>query len=311
VGKERCRLVSATGDSQAEAGVSGPGSLDRAGLCQSTTAPWRFDEDVRHYSLAKWSTIGVWLQKLADDSIGQIRFPAPLPSRERLRAGTKAIRSAELSVSHLVGSGFYTDTDAEARRRSVDHTVAALGVADSLSARCLVVVPGRLNGLSRARALDLSAAAITAALERSDGSTVSLAIEPVTDVDFITTLDDALDLADLVDHDRVGVLPDSFHVLRDPGSPEAIERAAGRILAVHLADAEGDGTWARLPPGEGRLALADFVTRIEAGGYRGTYDVELISTRATEAEAHDLLKRCTNGMHGIVASLAFGRTRSD
>ena len=285
-------------------------SLRRAGVCQSTTAPWRFDEDVRHYSFAGWTAIGVWLQKLADDSIASIRFPAPLPSRERVRAAVNMLRTAGLSVSHLVGSGFYTEPDDEARRRSVDHTVSAIRVADSLAARCLVVVPGRLNGLSRGRALDLSAAAITVALERSDGSTVSLAIEPVKEVDFVTTLDDALDLADLVDHDRVGVLPDSFHVLRDPSSPEAIERAAGRILAVHLADAAGDGTWTRLPPGEGRLALADFVARIEATGYRGTYDVEMISTSATSEDAHDLLKRCSNGIHCIVGP-AVGHTRSD
>ena len=285
-------------------------SLGRAGVCQSTTAPWRFDEDVRHYSLARWSAIGVWLQKLSGDPMDGVRFPAPLPSQERVCAAVNTIRSAGLSVSHLVGSGFYTEPDDEARRRSVDHTVSAIRVADSVKARCLVVVPGRLNGLSRRRALDVSAAAITAALERSDGSTVSLAIEPVTDVDFVTTLDDALDLADLVDHDRVSVLPDSFHVLRDPGSPEAIERAAGRILAVHLADAAGDGSWTRLPPGEGRLGLADFVARIEATGYRGTYDVELISTSATSEDAHDLLKRCSNGMHSIVG-LPLGDTRSD
>jgi sugar phosphate isomerase/epimerase len=300
MGQKRCSVVSAK---CTEAGVDVHESLDRAGVCQSTTAPWDSDDDIRTYAAAGWGAVGVWLQKLAHGSMSEIRFPAPLPSRDRIEAAMATVRSARLSVSHLVGSGFYTEPDDDARGRSIDHTVAAISVAEGVRAGCVVVIPGRLNRLSRRRALDLSAGAITTALDRSDGSRVCLAIEPVTDVDFVTTLDDALDLADLVDHDRVGVLPDSFHALRDPGTPEAIERAAGRILAVHVADAEGGATWARLPPGRGRLELADFVARIEATGYRGTYDVELISISATNTEAHDLLKRCADGMHSVFADV--------
>ena len=107
----------------------------------------------------------------------------------------------------------------------------------------------------------------------------------------------------MIGHERVGVLPDSFHVLRDPAGREAIHRAAGRIPVVHLADAEGDGTWIRLPPGEGRLDLAGFVSAIESTGYRGTYDVELISVAASGAEADNLLTRCAAGMRTIVGEL--------
>jgi sugar phosphate isomerase/epimerase len=284
--------------------------LARAGMCQSTTAPWHFDEDARRYSAAGWGAIGVWLQKLADGPMHEMKLPAPIPSNVHVDQATAAVRAAGLHVSHLIASGFYTEPDEEARLRSIDHTLSALAVAERLETQCLVVVPGRLNGLRRKRALDLSAASLMRVIERSSGSTVRLAIEPVTELDFANTLDEALDLADLVDDPRVGVFVDSFHVLRKPDVAEAVERASGRILGVHLVDAHPDGTWKRSVPGEGRLDLADFVGRIEATGYRGTYDVELVSIGASDAEAADLLSRCTTGMRSLVDQLALAGVKS-
>jgi sugar phosphate isomerase/epimerase len=278
-------------------------ALARAGLAQSTTAPWSTDDDASRYRSAGWAAIGVWLQKLAEGSLQAVRLPPPLPRDEQVDAAARALRSGGLVVSHVVGSGFYTEPDDDTRAGSVDHTVSAIRFAGRLGARSVVVVPGRLNGLTPRRAMDLSAAAISEALAQTDDSPVHIALEPVTEVDFVSTLDESLDLADLVDHPRVGVLPDSFHVLRDPAGREAIHRAAGRILVVHLADAEGDGTWIRLPPGEGRLDLAGFVSAVAATGYRGTYDVELISVGASSAEAGDLLARCASGMSAILGGL--------
>jgi sugar phosphate isomerase/epimerase len=283
-------------------------ALDRAGLSQSTTAPWRFADDVSRYRTAGFAAIGVWLQKLAEDSLRELRLPPPLPSSALADSAATTLSSSGLAVSHLVGSGFYTELDETARARNVDHTVAAIRIAEALGARCLVVVPGRLNGLTRRRALDLSAAAISETLERTTASPVQIALEPVMDVDFVSTLDQALDLVDLVDHERVGVLPDSFHVLRDPAGKDAIQRAAGRVLGVHLADADGDGRWSRLPPGEGRLDLAGFVSEIEATGFRGTYDVEIISLGASNAEASDLVTRCAAGMQTLLHEVLRGTT---
>jgi sugar phosphate isomerase/epimerase len=283
--------------------TSQPQALDRAGLSQSTTAAWPFDDDVSRYRAAGFAAIGVWLQKLAEDSLLELRLPPPLPTSTLADSAATTLSSSGLAVSHLVGSGFYTELDETARARNIDHTVAAIRISETLRARCLVIVPGRLNGLTRRRALDLSAAAISETLERTTTSPVQIALEPVTDVDFVSTLDEALDLADLVDHERVGVLPDSFHVLRDPAAKEALQRATGRILAVHLADAQGDGRWSRLPPGDGRLDLAGFVSDIEATGFRGTYDVELISLGASHDEAGDLVARSAHGMQMLLSQV--------
>jgi sugar phosphate isomerase/epimerase len=308
VGEERGGVVipsSASGASDETRHSRRAGALDRAGLSQSTTAPWRFVDDVSRYRTAGFAAIGVWLQKLVEDSLRTLRLPPPLPSTELADGAAMTLASSELLVSHVVGSGFYTELDEVARSRNVDHTVAAIRIADRLRAPCLVVVPGRLNGLTRRRALDLSAAAISDALERTGASPVHIALEPVTDVDFVSTLDEALDLADLVDHERVGVLPDSFHVLRDTAGKEALNRAAGRIAGVHLADAAVDalGIWTRVPLGEGTLDLSSFVSEIEAGGYAGTYDVELISLGASSAEADDLLARCAAGAGALLGEL--------
>ena len=226
-------------------------------------------------------------------------FPEDVLADNVVDAAAGAIEAAGLEVSHVIMAGRFTEPDEDLRRRRIDYAVFAAGVARRLQARCLVIIPGRLNGLSPARATDLAAQALEEVLESSGD--VPLALEPVKEVDFATTLDGALDLVDLVDHPLLGVYPDSFHLWRDPGLAEATARAAGRILGVHLADSTGiDGDRTRLPPGEGVIPLAEFVGAVEAAGYTGTYDLELFSMGFAPAEVESLLDRSLEGMRSLV-----------
>jgi len=266
--------------------------LARAGVSESTTAPWTLEEDARAYAAAGFGAIGVWLHKLERPTMTEFWFPEEELSDETVNAAAAA--TAGLAVSHVVLAGRFVEADEELRAQRVEHAVRAARVASRLGSACLVVVPGRLNGLSSSEATDLAAASLAEVLERSE---VPLAIEPVSEVDFVTTLDEALDLADLVDHPRLGVFPDVFHLWRDPGLDEAIARGSGRILGVHLADGTGvEGDRTRLAPGEGVLPLGSFVAAVESSGYTGSYDVELFSMGAEPDEAGRLLERCAAGL---------------
>jgi sugar phosphate isomerase/epimerase len=272
----------------------------RAGVSQSTTAPWPLDADARVYADAGWSAIGVWLNKLERPTMDEFWFPEDQIERALVDSAARAIAASGLVVSHVVPVGRFTEDDDEVRARRIEHTVHAVEVAARLGARCVVVIPGRLNGLTRERATRLAAASLEEVLERSER--VPLAIEPVQEVDFVTTLHEALDLADLVGDPRLGVFPDVFHLWREPGLADSLSRAGDRIHGVHLADGSGvDGDRTRLPPGEGTLPLGEFVAAVDAAGYEGTYDVELFSMDRTPLEAGDVLARCAAGLHGVLA----------
>jgi sugar phosphate isomerase/epimerase len=270
--------------------------LARAGVSESTTAPWTLQQDADAYAAAGFGAIGVWLHKLERPTMTEFWFPEETISDETVDAAAAAVSG--LTVSHVVLAGRFVEADGDVRAQRLEHAVRAADVARRLGAVCLVVVPGRLSGLARSEATDLAAGSLAQLAERSD---VPLAIEPVTEVDFVTTLDEALDLVDLVDHPRLGVFPDVFHLWRDPGLGDAMARASGRIFGVHLADGTGvDGDRTRLAPGEGVLPLGEFVAALESAGYTGTYDVELFSMGSSSDEAGRLLERCAHGLRDLL-----------
>jgi sugar phosphate isomerase/epimerase len=278
-------------------------NLGRAGVSQSTTAPWPLADDVRAYSAGGWRSIGVWLQKLERSAMDSFWFPETELDGHALDAAAATIAAAGLTVSHVIVAGRFTERDAELRQRRIEHAVHAVDAARRLDAGCLVVVPGRRGELSEREAFHVSAAALAEVLERTEDAAVPLAIEPVQNLGFAETLDAALDLTDVVDHPRLGVFPDVFHLWRDPGLEEALARAGDRILGVHLADGSGvDGDATRLPPGDGALPLEQFVAWVEATGYCETYDVELFTMGASAAEAATVLERCATGMRELVAA---------
>jgi sugar phosphate isomerase/epimerase len=291
-------VVAQTHDERA----GGLSQLRRAGVSQSTTAPWTLEEDVAAYAGGGWRAIGVWLHKLERPTMSEFWFPEKTVQPAAIDQAANTIRFAGLSVSHVVLAGRFVDPDARTRKKRLDHAVFAVEAGRRLAARCLVVVPGRLNGLRRPDAVEMTASALAQLLERSEGMDVPVAIEPVKELDFITTLDDALDLIEMVDHPRLGVLIDLFQLWRDPRIEDTIARATGRILAVHVADAHPERHAIRLPPGDGEIPLVSLVRRIEAGGYQGTYDVELLSFDAHPSEAGRLLQRCRIGMEELLAA---------
>lgn len=253
------------------------------------------------YSDAGVDAIGVWLHKLERDTMNEFWYPEQLLDREVVADAAATIAAGGLAVSHLVLAGRYTEPEPDVRARRIAHSISALEWAESLRCPCLVVAPGNLNGHSRSRALDITASALTEVLSRSEGSTVALAIEPIKEADFIRTLDHALDLVERIDHPRIGVYPDSFQLWRDPGLAEAIERAAHRVLGVHIADDGGDVTPTRLPPGEGVVPLVEFVRAVDRTGYDGTYDVELFTFSSSATETYSVLTRCITGITTVLA----------
>ena len=92
-------------------------------------------------------------------------------------------------------------------------------------------------------------------------------------------------IAQLADHEAVGVCLDSFHILSRGHDPAAIEDIPGeKIFFVQLADAPALTmdvlSWSRhhrLFPGEGAWDLGRFVTHLTRAGYTGPLSLEVFN----------------------------------
>ncbi|MDI5967700.1 sugar phosphate isomerase/epimerase family protein [Streptantibioticus silvisoli] len=129
---------------------------------------------------------------------------------------------------------------------------------------------------------------------------VRLALEPLhpmfaSDRCVISTLEQALDLAERFPADQVGVVVDTYHLWWDDRAPAQVARAGagGRIAAFQLAD------WTTPLPegvllgrgqlGDGCVDLRGWREKVEAAGYRGHVEVEIFNPRLWERDGREVL----------------------
>ncbi|MEU3185767.1 sugar phosphate isomerase/epimerase family protein [Streptomyces sp. NPDC006923] len=205
-----------------------------------------------------------------------------------VEAAARLVRDAGLAVTTLCRGGFLTATDPGRRAAALADNRLAIDEAVALGTDTLVLVSGGLPPgdrdlpAARERVADALAELAPYAGERG----VRLAIEPLhpmyaADRCVVSTLDQALGLAERFPADQVGVVVDTYHVWWDDRAPAALARAAGRIFAFQLADwttplpagvLNGRGL-----PGEGAIDLRAWWERVDAAGYAGPVEVELFN----------------------------------
>ena len=207
-----------------------------------------------------------------------------------LEKTARLVRDAGLTVTSLCRGGFFTALDPAERRRAVDDNRAALEEAAALGTTTLVLVSGGLpegsKDLPGARERVADALAELAPYAGQLG--VRLAIEPLhpmyaSDRCVVSTLGQALDLAERFPADQVGVTVDTYHLWWDDRVPAQLVRAGegGRIAAFQLAD------WITPLPegvllgrgqlGDGSVDLRGFRQAVDATGYDGPVEVEIFN----------------------------------
>ncbi|MGI5139841.1 sugar phosphate isomerase/epimerase family protein [Streptomyces sp. CA-106110] len=219
-----------------------------------------------------------------------------------LDATAKLVRDAGLSVTTLCRGGFFTAADPEERARALDDNRRAVDEAATLGTDTLVLVSGGLPAGSkdlraaRERIADALGELGPYAFERG----VRLAVEPLhpmyaSDRCVVSTLAQALDLAERFPAQQVGVTVDTYHLWWDDTAPEQIARAGagGRIHAFQLADwttplPEGvlNG---RAQIGDGVIDMREWRGYVEAAGYAGPIEVELFNEALWARDGREVL----------------------
>jgi len=254
--------------------------LARLSLNQKTVDGWSLREAVEGCVRHGLPALGVWREPLAEVGV---------------RTGVQMVRDAGLRVSSLCRGGFFTVAGARERRAAHDENLRALDEAAALGTDCLVLVPGGLpagdRDLPAARAR--AAAAVEALVPHALEVGVRLAIEPMhpifaADRGVVSTLGQALDMAEPLPVEAVGVVVDTFHVWWEPGVAEQIARAGSRIASYQVCE------WITpLPPeallsrgmmGDGHIDFAALTRQVAATGYTGDVEVEIFNADVWAAD---------------------------
>ncbi|WP_141314895.1 sugar phosphate isomerase/epimerase family protein [Streptomyces spinoverrucosus] len=219
-----------------------------------------------------------------------------------VEATAKLVRDAGLTVTTLCRGGFFTAIDPEERARALADNRRAVDEAATLGTDTLVLVSGGLppgsKDLHGARERIADALAELGPYAERHG--VRLAIEPLhpmyaSDRCVVSTLTQALDLAERFPAHQVGVTVDTYHIWWDDTAPEQIARAGagGRIHTFQLAD------WTTPLPegvlngrgqiGDGSIDMREWKGYVEAAGYTGPIEVELFNEELWARDGREVL----------------------
>jgi sugar phosphate isomerase/epimerase len=259
--------------------------LARLSLNQRTTAEWSLREAIDGAVAAGLPAIGLWREPVAEVGVDVARA---------------LVDEAGLRVSSLCRGGFFTATDPAARAAAHEDNRRALDEAAALGTTALVLVPGGLPAGdkdltgARTRAAEAIAALVPAALERG----VTLGIEPMNpiyaaDRGVVSTLAQALDIAEAFAPHEVGVVVDTFHLWWEPGVHAQIARAGERIVSYQVCDwitpLPADTLLARGMMGDGHIDFPAFTRAVAATGYAGDVEVEIFNADVWAAPGDEVL----------------------
>ena len=97
----------------------------------------------------------------------------------------------------------------------------------------------------------------------------------------ISTLAQALDIAERFDAVDVGVVVDAFHVWWEPGVADQIRRAGERIVSYQVCDwitpLPADTLLARGMMGDGHVDFTALTRAVASAGYAGDIEVEIFN----------------------------------
>ncbi|MGY5008440.1 sugar phosphate isomerase/epimerase family protein [Streptomyces sp. 900105755] len=238
-------------------------------------------------------------QELGVPGVGLWREPVQAYGVE---ATAKLVRDAGLTVTTLCRGGFFTAIDPDERAAALADNRRAVEEAAALGTDTLVLVSGGLPAGSRDLhgARERIADALAELGPYAERHGVRLAIEPLhpmfaSDRCVVSTLTQALDLAERFPAHQVGVTVDTYHIWWDDRAPEQIARAGagGRIHTFQLAD------WTTPLPegvlngrgqlGDGSIDMREWKGYVEAAGYTGPIEVELFNDGLWARDGREVL----------------------
>ncbi len=234
---------------------------------QATAKYWPIPELLAGCAAAGVPAVGLWREEVAGYGLART---------------AREVRATGLTVSTLCRGGFFASAD------WYDENRRALDEAAELGAPVLVLVSGGLPDGSRDidGAREHVAQAIGALVPYALSVGVRLAVEPLhpmyaADRCVVSTLGQALDIAERYPPQAVGVAVDTYHIWWDDQVYRQIARAGDRIATFQLADwvtpLPAGVLTGRAMPGTGCVELRRMAGAVLATGYAAPIEVEVFN----------------------------------
>ncbi|MDL4840260.1 sugar phosphate isomerase/epimerase family protein [Aquibacillus rhizosphaerae] len=258
--------------------------LKNLSLNQITTEQWNLREAVEGCVRKEIPWISLWRHKIEEIGLAESK---------------RIVTDAGLKVSSLCRGGMFPAATAKERQVKIDDNKRAIEEAAELGTDTLVLVcgPGPDRDIDAARSSVENG--IEALVPFAESHGVKLAIEPLhpmyaADRSVIVTLDQANTIAEQYTPQQVGVVVDVFHVWWDPDLYNQITRASGRIHGFHVSDwivPVPDMFKGRGMMGDGVIEIRRIRKAVEAAGYHGPIEVEIINQSLWDQPGDDVLKK--------------------
>ncbi len=264
--------------------AAGGPPLSRLSFNQITADRWSLPEVAQACGEHGITAIAPWRHKVAETG---------LEESARVIAGTG------LRVSSLCRGGFFGAATEADRRRADEDNRRAVEEAATLGTDTLVLVCGPAPGRDLAEGRAMIERGIERLLPHAAEHGVRLGIEPlhpmmIGERSAIVTLGAANDIAERLDSPHLGVVVDVYHVFWDDRLEREIARAGGRILGFHVCDWARSTTHTLLERalmGDGIIDIAGIRRMVEAAGYDGPIEVEIINPAVWDLPRQELMGR--------------------
>jgi sugar phosphate isomerase/epimerase len=248
-------------------------------ISEVTTFPATFEEDLAAYKAAGVDGVGIWEFKLPKGQDAR--------SIEALRASGLTATICVPQVPCIMPDAYFREPrDPIERRKALCASIRRFAAFNPVGVMVFGGAPGDDPAQDRHTVVEgLKAAADTAgeagvalgfeALRREAGS-------------MIWTVPETLSILEDIGDPNMKIIFDTWHFWDLPGIVDDLRKYADRFICIQVNDRRRPPrSWAdRLLPGDGELDLPGFFGALDAGGFKGWYDLEVFSDDGRWAEAY-------------------------
>ena len=202
------------------------------------------------------------------------------PHEENLAELKKLLSDSELNVNGMnvrMGDTFGCAAIPDQSDKAKNEIKDAIKIAEDLGAKALHI----LSGVTEYNKTSISTyiSNLNFAL---DNSKISILIEPVCEEQlsgyFLRTIDQAAAIIDKIDHPRLKIMFDCYHIYKESGNlVKNFADHADKIGHVQIAAAEN-----RAEPFPGALNYSDILPEFKRLGYQGAFGCEYRPSGSTE-----------------------------
>lgn len=222
--------------------------------------------------------IGLWLPRVQD--FGVLRT-------------LDLLTDSNLQASSLGWIGGFTGSNGYTFNEAVEEARQTIWLASQLGAPVVHVATGGRNSHTTRHLRRITIEGLRRIVESAELANVNLALHPMSSVyrdhwTFLHSLNDVLGIVEEVDHPRLGLGLNTYHVADDPDLFQVIQHRSELIKAFTLSDAIGGPRQENdaVMIGLGTLPLDSILAALQQSSYAGNIELDVWSERFWASEEY-------------------------